>query len=44
MTSYNVTNGSGRANLWQDWTNLLLGFWLFVSPWVFQLPNDSPVA
>jgi len=44
MTSYNVTNGSGRANLWQDWTNLLLGFWLFVSPWVFQLPNDSVVA
>ena len=44
MTSYNVTNGSGRPNLWQDSTNLFLGFWLFVSPWVFQLPNDSVVA
>jgi hypothetical protein len=44
MMSYNVTTGSGRANLWEDWTNLFLGIWLFVSPWVFQLPNDSGVA
>lgn len=21
---------------WQDWVNMLLGLWLFVSPWVLQ--------
>lgn len=25
-----------RANRWQDWTNLMLAIWLFVSPWVLQ--------
>jgi hypothetical protein len=24
----------GIANRWQDWVNLLLGAWLFISPWV----------
>lgn len=23
-------------NRWQDWSNLLLGLWVFVSPWVLQ--------
>lgn len=26
----------GRANRWQDWANLGLGAWLFVSPWVLR--------
>ena len=43
-SSYGTPRGGGQANLWEDWTNLLLGIWLFVSPWVFQLPNDSVVA
>ena len=43
-SSYGTPRGAGQANLWEDWTNLLLGIWLFVSPWVFQLPNDSGVA
>lgn len=25
----------GNANRWEDWGNLLLAVWLFVSPWVF---------
>ncbi len=29
---------------WQDWGNLLLGAWLFVSPWVMQYPADMPSA
>ncbi len=29
---------------WQDQLILLLGAWLFVSPWVFGYPSDSPVA
>jgi hypothetical protein len=26
----------GRSNRWQDWANLILAIWLFVSPWVLQ--------
>jgi len=26
----------GRGNNWQDWVNLILALWLFVSPWVLQ--------
>ncbi len=22
---------------WQDWGNLVLGLWIFASPWIFQL-------
>ena len=29
---------------WQDWGNLLLGAWLFVSPWVMQYPAEMPSA
>jgi hypothetical protein len=29
---------------WQDWGNLLLGAWLFISPWVMQYPSDTPGA
>lgn len=25
---------TSRSNQWQDWLNLLLAVWLFVSPWV----------
>ena len=25
-----------RANRWQDWTNLVLAIWFFISPWVLQ--------
>ncbi|MGX4644045.1 SPW repeat protein [Massilia sp. SYSU DXS3249] len=29
---------------WQDGAILLLGIWLFVSPWALGYPNDSPPA
>lgn len=29
---------------WQDGAILLLGVWLFVSPWVMGYPSDSPPA
>lgn len=30
---------------WQDWLNLLLGVWLFASPWVLKYADDgSPAA
>ena len=37
MTSnINITPKRGNSNRWEDWGNLLLGAWLFVSPWVLQ--------
>jgi hypothetical protein len=33
-----------RAKRWQDWINLLLGAWLFVSPWVMNYAGDLPKA
>ena len=32
------------AKRWQDGVILLLGVWLFVSPWVFGYPSGSPAA
>lgn len=29
---------------WQDQVILLLGLWLFISPWVFDYPANSPQA
>jgi hypothetical protein len=29
---------------WQDLGNFILGFWLYVSPWVLDYPSDSPRA
>jgi predicted MFS family arabinose efflux permease len=29
---------------WQDQVILLLGVWLFISPWVLGYPSDSPIA
>lgn len=44
MTSNaDITPKSGNSNRWEDWANLLLGAWLFVSPWVLQfvVPTGS---
>jgi len=30
-----------REKRWQDWLNLLLGIWLFVSPWVIGFANTD---
>jgi len=33
-----------KTNRWQDWTNLLLGAWLFVSPWLMSYADALPNA
>ncbi len=30
-----------NANPWQDWTNLVLAIWLFISPWVLQFASGA---
>ena len=32
---------AARGNKWQDWVNLVLAVWLFVSPWVLQFGAGS---
>jgi hypothetical protein len=32
------------AGRWQDWGNLALGAWLFISPWVMLYQPDAPNA
>ena len=29
---------------WQDWINLILGLWTFVSPWVFGFAAGTSAA
>lgn len=33
-----------KKNRWQDWLNMLLGAWLFASPWLLKYANDLPRA
>jgi hypothetical protein len=33
-----------NGSRWQDWCNVVLGTWLFISPWVMQYPADAPAA
>lgn len=35
-TQYGNYAIQGRTNRWQDWANLILAVWLFISPWVLQ--------
>jgi len=41
MEPMDARPGSKR---WQDWVSLLLGLWLFISPWVRQYPDEFPSA
>jgi SPW repeat len=34
----------GRYNRWQDWANVILAIWLFISPWVLQFGAGTQVA
>ena len=29
---------------WQSWLNLVVGIWLFISPWVLRTTSDAPTA
>lgn len=33
-----------KTNRWQDWLNMLLGTWLFASPWLLKYADDVPRA
>ena len=33
-----------RTNRWQDWINLILAIWLFISPWVLQFAGGTTAA
>jgi len=33
-----------KTNRWQDWINLLLGAWLFASPWLMNYADELPKA
>jgi hypothetical protein len=33
-----------KTKRWQDWGNLLLGAWLFVSPWALKYADELPKA
>lgn len=34
---------AGRANHWQDWANVVLGLWLFLSPWVLGFAGGDAI-
>jgi len=33
-----------KTNRWPDWLNMLLGAWLFASPWLLHYAEDLPRA
>lgn len=33
-----------KKNRWQDWLNMLLGAWLFASPWLLKYADELPRA
>jgi hypothetical protein len=37
----NVFDKRESANNWQDWVNLILAVWLFISPWVLSYATDQ---
>jgi hypothetical protein len=39
---YGTPVGAQRSNRWQDWSNLVLAIWLFISPWVLQFTAGPP--
>lgn len=41
---FNSAPPPARANRWQDWANLVLAIWLFISPWVLQFAVGGQTA
>lgn len=33
-----------KSRRWQDWINLLLGIWLFISPWAMRYSDTAGAA
>lgn len=42
--AYGRADRAPRTNNWQDWANLALAVWLFVSPWVLRFGAGEPEA
>jgi hypothetical protein len=36
-----IMDSKNSLKRWQDWGNLLIGAWLFVSPWVMAYPSNT---
>lgn len=34
----------GRRGGWQEWGNLILGAWIFVSPWIYGFATGHAAA
>jgi hypothetical protein len=41
MAAKSLMTQRTNANRWQDWTNLILAIWLFISPWVLQFASGA---
>jgi phosphoglycerol transferase MdoB-like AlkP superfamily enzyme len=33
-----------RLEIWEDWFDLVLGAWVFISPWALGVPNPSSLT
>ena len=33
-----------QMQIWEEWVNLLLGAWLFISPWVLRFSSNSTIS
>lgn len=43
-TQYGGYTYQMRYNRWQDWVNVVLAVWLFISPWVLQFGASTQVG
>jgi len=44
VTEYSSSSYNFRLNRWQDWANVVLAVWLFISPWVLQFGAGAQVS
>lgn len=44
VAQYSGFGYQGRTNRWQDWANLILAIWLFISPWVLRFGAATQAA
>jgi hypothetical protein len=45
MNTENVPRQSERAwSRWQDWANVIVGVWIFASPWIMRTASIADVA
>lgn len=39
-----ASNLQSSSNRWQDWVNLIIAAWLFISPWALQVSPEAAMA